>query len=40
MAEPLSRALDSSEQPVLAQVEALERYAANVADAERAYVAQ
>ncbi|GAA3261484.1 hypothetical protein [Nonomuraea helvata] len=39
VAEPLARALDSSEEAVLARVEALERYAANVADAERAYLA-
>nr|SBO95466.1 hypothetical protein BN4615_P4982 [Nonomuraea gerenzanensis] len=39
VARPLARALDSSEEAVLARVEALERYAANVADAERAYVA-
>ncbi|MFC5829929.1 hypothetical protein [Nonomuraea insulae] len=39
VAEPLARALDSSEEAVLARVEALERYAANVIDAERAYVA-
>ncbi|MEV1243041.1 hypothetical protein ACIBO2_30825 [Nonomuraea sp. NPDC050022] len=37
VAEPLARALDSSEEAVVARVEALERYAANVADAERAY---
>ncbi|MGW0809707.1 hypothetical protein [Nonomuraea sp. NPDC002799] len=37
VAEPLARALDSSENAVLARVEALERYAANVAEAERAY---
>ncbi|MEV0166117.1 hypothetical protein [Nonomuraea fuscirosea] len=40
VAAPLARALDSSEDAVLARVEALERYAANVADAERAYLAQ
>ncbi|WP_346434130.1 hypothetical protein [Nonomuraea composti] len=40
VARPLARALDSSEEAVLARVEALERYAANVADAERAYIAQ
>ncbi|WP_379524948.1 hypothetical protein [Nonomuraea insulae] len=39
VAEPLTRALDSSEAAVLARVEALEGYAASVADAERAYVA-
>ncbi|MCP2358663.1 hypothetical protein HD597_005683 [Nonomuraea thailandensis] len=39
VAQPLARALDNSEDAVLARVEALERYAANVADAERAYVA-
>ncbi|MEV4018101.1 hypothetical protein AB0J35_47160 [Nonomuraea angiospora] len=39
VAEPLARALDSSEAAVLARVEALERYASNVADAERAYQA-
>jgi hypothetical protein len=39
VAEPLARALDSSEDAVLARVEALERYAANVSDAERAYLA-
>ncbi|MFG1705667.1 hypothetical protein ACFLIM_20970 [Nonomuraea sp. M3C6] len=39
VAEPLARALDSSEDAVLARVEALERYAANVTDAERAYLA-
>ncbi|WP_207755429.1 hypothetical protein [Nonomuraea cypriaca] len=39
VAEPLTRALNSSEAAVLARVEALERYAASVADAERAYVA-
>ena len=37
VAEPLGRALDSSEDAVVARVEALERYAANVAEAERAY---
>ena len=37
VAEPLARALDSSEDAVVARVEALERYAANVADAELAY---
>ncbi|MEV0236723.1 hypothetical protein [Nonomuraea sp. NPDC050786] len=40
VAAPLARALDSSEEAVLARVEALERYASNVADAERAYLAQ
>ncbi|MEV4568817.1 hypothetical protein AB0K12_34030 [Nonomuraea sp. NPDC049419] len=39
VAEPLARALDNSEEAVLARVEALERYAANVTEAERAYVA-
>ncbi|GAA2211568.1 hypothetical protein GCM10009850_070280 [Nonomuraea monospora] len=39
VARPLARALDNSEEAVLGRVEALERYAANVADAERAYVA-
>ncbi|WP_245765025.1 hypothetical protein [Nonomuraea jiangxiensis] len=39
VAEPLARALDSSEEAVLARVEALERYAANVTEAERAYLA-
>jgi hypothetical protein len=37
VAEPLARALDSSENAVVARVEALERYAANVVEAERAY---
>ncbi|MFI6317926.1 hypothetical protein ACIBG8_10435 [Nonomuraea sp. NPDC050556] len=37
VAEPLGRALDSSEAAVVARVEALERYAENVAEAERAY---
>jgi hypothetical protein len=37
VAEPLARALDSSENAVLARVEALERYADNVVEAERAY---
>jgi len=37
VAEPLGRALDSSEDAVVARVEALERYAAKVAEAERAY---
>ncbi|NUS01628.1 MAG: hypothetical protein HOV97_03585 [Nonomuraea sp.] len=40
VAEPLSRALESSENAVLARVEALERYAANVVEAERAYRAR
>ncbi|MET7329523.1 hypothetical protein [Nonomuraea sp. NPDC005650] len=40
VAEPLARALDSSEAAVLARVEGLERYASNVADAERAYQAR
>ncbi|MEV4477112.1 hypothetical protein ACFFR3_11085 [Nonomuraea salmonea] len=40
VAEPLGRALDSSEKAVLARVEALERYAGHVADAERAYRAR
>lgn len=40
VAEPLSRALDSSEAAVIARVEALEDYAAHVAEAERAYRAQ
>ncbi|MEV0587234.1 hypothetical protein [Nonomuraea sp. NPDC050310] len=40
VAEPLSRALDSSEAAVVARVEALERYARHVAEAERAYRAQ
>ncbi|MEV0383578.1 hypothetical protein [Nonomuraea sp. NPDC050643] len=40
VAEPLARALDSSERAVLARVEALERYAGHVADAERAYRAR
>ncbi|TMR36633.1 hypothetical protein ETD85_10440 [Nonomuraea zeae] len=39
VAAPLARALDNSEDAVLARVEALERYAANVTDAERAYLA-
>ncbi|WP_406675325.1 hypothetical protein WBK31_18855 [Nonomuraea sp. N2-4H] len=39
VAEPLARALDDSEAAVLARVEALERYAANVGEAERAYLA-
>ncbi|TMR98574.1 hypothetical protein EJK15_12180 [Nonomuraea basaltis] len=37
VAAPLGRALDSSEAAVVARVEALERYAANVTEAERAY---
>ncbi|SEL82194.1 hypothetical protein [Nonomuraea pusilla] len=37
VAAPLGRALDTSEEAVLARVEALERYAANVAEADRAY---
>ncbi|MGN9844051.1 hypothetical protein ACTMTI_38595 [Nonomuraea sp. H19] len=37
VAAPLARALDGSEAAVVARVEALERYAANVADAERAF---
>ncbi|MBF8193256.1 hypothetical protein ITP53_47840 [Nonomuraea sp. K274] len=37
VAAPLARALDSSEEAVVARVEALERYAGNVAEAERAY---
>lgn len=37
VAEPLVRALDGSEAAVVARVEALERYAAHVAEAERAY---
>ncbi|TDD37495.1 hypothetical protein E1286_37120 [Nonomuraea terrae] len=37
VAEPLAHALDSSQEAVLARVEALERYAGHVADAERAY---
>ncbi|WP_240506686.1 hypothetical protein [Thermoactinospora rubra] len=40
VAEPLARALDSSEAAVVARVEALETYAAHVAEAERAYRAQ
>ncbi|UBU17692.1 hypothetical protein [Nonomuraea gerenzanensis] len=40
VAEPLAHALDSSERAVLARVEALERYAGHVADAERAYRAR
>ncbi|AQZ60832.1 unnamed protein product [[Actinomadura] parvosata subsp. kistnae] len=38
--EAVARALRDSEAAVLARVEALERYAAGVADAERAYVTQ
>ncbi|KAB8194503.1 hypothetical protein FH608_014910 [Nonomuraea phyllanthi] len=38
--EPLERALASSESAVVARVEALERYADHVADAERAYHAR
>ncbi|SDI38731.1 hypothetical protein [Nonomuraea jiangxiensis] len=40
VAEPLAHALDSSHQAVLARVEALERYAGHVAEAERAYRAR
>ncbi|GGS64340.1 hypothetical protein ACFFV7_01670 [Nonomuraea spiralis] len=40
VARPLAKALDSSEQAVLGRVEDLERYAANVAEAERAYRAR
>ncbi|WP_223167410.1 hypothetical protein [Nonomuraea sp. SYSU D8015] len=40
VAEPLAHALDSSNRAVLARVEALERYAGHVADAERAYRAR
>ncbi|WP_262380481.1 hypothetical protein [Nonomuraea sp. PA05] len=40
VAEPLAHALDSSQEAVLARVEALERYAGHVADAERAYRAR
>lgn len=39
VAEPLAKALDSSEAAVVARVEALERYARHVTDAERAFVA-
>lgn len=39
VAEPLVRALDSSQAAVVARVEALERYASHVAEAERAYKA-
>ncbi|NUT41027.1 MAG: hypothetical protein HOV86_13655 [Thermoactinospora sp.] len=39
VAEPLAKALDSSEAAVVARVEALERYAMHVADAELAYMA-
>ncbi|MEV4526053.1 hypothetical protein [Streptosporangium sp. NPDC049304] len=38
--EPLERVLAGSESAVIAKVEALERYAAHVADAERAYRAR
>lgn len=38
--QPLERALASSETAVVARVEALERYASHVADAERAYHAR
>ncbi|WP_336206422.1 hypothetical protein [Nonomuraea sp. LPB2021202275-12-8] len=38
--EPLGQALDSSERAVLTRVEALERYAGHVAEAERAYRAR
>ncbi|MEV0587232.1 hypothetical protein [Nonomuraea sp. NPDC050310] len=37
VAEPLARALDSSEEAVVARVEALERYAEHVAEAEAAF---
>ncbi|WP_231618756.1 hypothetical protein [Nonomuraea sp. SBT364] len=40
VAEPLGHALDSSEAAVLARVEALERYAGHVAEAERAFRAR
>ncbi|WP_246090403.1 hypothetical protein [Nonomuraea deserti] len=40
VAGPLAEALDSSQRAVLARVEALERYAGHVADAERAYRAR
>jgi hypothetical protein len=40
VAAPLAHALDSSQEAVLARVEALERYAGHVADAERAYRAR
>jgi DNA-binding transcriptional ArsR family regulator len=40
VAEALGEALDSSQRAVLARVEALERYAGHVADAERAYRAR
>ncbi|MFB4274008.1 MULTISPECIES: hypothetical protein [unclassified Nonomuraea] len=40
VAEPLAHVLDSSQRAVLARVEALERYAGHVADAERAYRAR
>ncbi|GAA3658826.1 hypothetical protein GCM10022224_022800 [Nonomuraea antimicrobica] len=40
VASPLAHALDSSQRAVLARVEALERYAGHVADAERAFRAR
>ncbi|TXK43841.1 hypothetical protein FR742_18010 [Nonomuraea sp. C10] len=40
VAEPLAQVLDSSERAVVARVEALERYAGHVAEAERAYHAR
>jgi hypothetical protein len=40
VAAPLAQALDSSDRAVRARVEALERYAGHVADAERAYRAR
>ncbi|KAB8194504.1 hypothetical protein FH608_014915 [Nonomuraea phyllanthi] len=40
VAEPLAQALDGSHRAVLARVEALERYAGHVAEAERAYRAR
>ncbi|MER6945095.1 hypothetical protein ABT294_13815 [Nonomuraea sp. NPDC000554] len=40
VAEPLAEALRSSESAVVARIEALERYAGHVADAERAYRAR
>lgn len=40
VAEPLARALESSERAVVARIEALERYAGHVADAERAFRAR
>ncbi|MEU6717168.1 hypothetical protein ABZ897_37385 [Nonomuraea sp. NPDC046802] len=40
VAEPLAEVLDSSQRAVVARVEALERYAGHVADAERAYRAR